>query len=178
MTDGTDPLESRDHLDVFRDPPGSLSRLFGREPKDADGWLRLGDELAANGQLEEALARYRKATELDPQLIRAWLRKAEAYESLARETAAGGPAKSAIKAYVRVTELDPANVAAWLGQARLLDDSVRNRRRALRAYSKVTELDPRNAEAWRRTVSILKLLGEKAKAAEVRAQSQRHLSRR
>lgn len=51
--------------------PGPGSTVAGGPPEDAQDWYRQGNTLAHEDRLEEALAAYVRALELDPNLARA-----------------------------------------------------------------------------------------------------------
>jgi tetratricopeptide (TPR) repeat protein len=71
--------------------------------------VKQGDSFLEKGVAEEALVSYRRATELDPGVVEAWLKLGQLYESLKRDM-------EAYESYKKAYQLDPKNrdVLAWL----------------------------------------------------------------
>jgi Flp pilus assembly protein TadD len=99
----------------------------------------LGIALAAKGEVDGAIACYRKALEIDPRL-------AQAHYNLGSALQAKGDTDGAIRCYRKVLELDPRLAMAHynLGSALQAKGGTDG---AIRCYTKALELDPRLAMA-------------------------------
>lgn len=80
--------------------PSAGAQVLGTNPNDPDAWISKGDSLERAGRLEEALAAYETALEIDPKKIVSWQCMGSVLEDLRRF-------EIALEAYDRVLELDP-----------------------------------------------------------------------
>ena len=119
-----------------------LKRLFGGKvaaPDSADECFRLGTDLAQRGQLDQAIALLRRATELAP-------RGAGAYHNLASAYRDRGDIQAALAAYRDAARLDPNFTDAHYGVGLMLM-AERRYEEALASLRRAIELNPRLAEA-------------------------------
>ena len=79
-----------------------LLRRVDQAPDNADIRLKLGTELAEDGQSLEALAQLKRAVDLDPSLVRGHMRLGNLLRDLSRTG-------EAVEAYGRALELRPAD---------------------------------------------------------------------
>jgi tetratricopeptide (TPR) repeat protein len=96
-----------------------------------------GADLTKQGKLDEAVAEFRRAVELDPGYAMAQLNLAYTYDRLGR-------ADEAIAAYKKATELDPGNGTAWNNLGVLYSKKDLNDE-AIQAFEKGLKADPTNA---------------------------------
>ncbi|MFO1360875.1 MAG: tetratricopeptide repeat protein [Burkholderiales bacterium] len=102
------------------DHPGAVRRLeaaVDADPANGLFQLNLGNALRALGRVDDARARYARATELAPERFAAWFNLAQ----LQVDRGAHGAAAAAFR---RALALDPASGAARLGLAAALVDSA------------------------------------------------------
>ena len=139
----------------------SLERALERGP--TGGLARVWQGLAAAGQgrREEALARTREATVVDPDL-------AEAHFNLGRLLLAWGDPAAAIAPLERALALRPNLPAAWLrrGEAR---EALGRRAEAIADYRQAIAVDPGLTAAHLALVGALVAAGEEPAAREARA---------
>ncbi|MBE7556363.1 MAG: tetratricopeptide repeat protein [Anaerolineales bacterium] len=76
----------------------SLQRALKENPNSTEVHYVLGEMLRQRGEIEDAYARYLKATQLDPRHGRAWLRLGQLYEQARR-------GKEALQAYQRAAKV-------------------------------------------------------------------------
>ena len=137
-----------------------LSRLFGRRSSDkkqagdaqreseAEDWLQKGQalELGALGSgqpetdLLEAVSCYDRATELNPRLGRAWVRKSYVLGLV-------GQFEAAIAACDRALAVDQRSEEAWLQKAMALG-MIRRAEESIACSDRALELNPRSDQAW------------------------------
>lgn len=103
-------------------------------------WANKGQALRAEKRFDEALECYRKATDLDPQLVRAWYDQGGLLESLQKLS-------DAAVCYQKVVTLDPSHSSAWHGVGFCFLQQQRYKE-ALLCFNKVVECNPRHARAW------------------------------
>jgi predicted O-linked N-acetylglucosamine transferase (SPINDLY family) len=119
-----------------------LKRLFGGKvaaPESADDCFRRGTDLAQRGQLDQAIALLRRATELAPH-------GAGAYHNLASAYRDRGDIQAALAAYRDAARLDPNFADAHYGVGLMLM-AERRYEEALASLRRAIELNPRLAEA-------------------------------
>jgi arylsulfatase A-like enzyme/Tfp pilus assembly protein PilF len=90
------------------DPRAAIERLEGvvaQDPDILDAWVMLGNEYFRQRQFGDALARYRRALEINPEYDLAIINLANAYRAL-------GQYDAAILGYERYLQKDPKN--AWV----------------------------------------------------------------
>ena len=119
-----------------------LKWLFGAKaaaPDSAEACFRLGTELAQRGQLDQAIALLRRATELAPN-------GAGAHHNLASAYRDRGDAPAALAAYREAARLDPRFAEAHYGVGLMLMGE-RRYEEALASLRRAIELNPRLAEA-------------------------------
>jgi tetratricopeptide (TPR) repeat protein len=121
-----------------------LQIIVTQQAENPQAWFDLGFAQSHQGKTAEAIAAYKKATQLDPK----WF---EAQQNLGLTLAKSGDltaAASALKIAVTLKPTiggQPALGAAWLSLAQVTEDS--QPQDSLAAYQKALELDPANSEA-------------------------------
>ncbi len=81
--------------------------------EDPDSWYDEGNAKIKEGNNEDAIIAYNKATDLDPNHISAWNNKGIALSRLKRYD-------EAIECYDKILEIDPNHGNAWLNKANAL----------------------------------------------------------
>ncbi len=118
----------------------------------AEELLFTGNTLGKNGQLEQAIACYRGAIQLNPQLV-------EASYKLGEILIQNGQWGEAVACYQRVIFANPNNVEAYqkLGDVLLKQGQLES---ALQNYQKAKQLEPNNAEIKQKIGEIYYKYGE------------------
>jgi len=146
-------LETGFRLTVVLMVLSALCTCAVAEEETADNWLNKGEQLMMNGSLEEALAAYERAIDLDHQNGEAWRYKA----LILRDQ---GEYDEAIAAFDRAIELDPQNTEAKVEKAGTL--MVMGRQvEALAIFDELTAEVPEDPEerlwqssAWRSKANV------------------------
>ena len=121
-----------------------LQALIATQSDNPQVWFDLGFAQSHQGKSTEAIAAYKKATQLDPK----WF---EAQQNLGLTLAKSGDLTAAAAALKIAVTLKPvvggqqALAAAWLSLAQVTEES--QPQDSLAAYQKAAELDPTNSEA-------------------------------
>jgi tetratricopeptide (TPR) repeat protein len=121
-----------------------LRALIVTQSENPQAWFDLGFAQSHQGKTNEAIASYKKATQLDAK----WF---EAQQNLGLALAKSGDLIAAATALKTAVKLKPtvggqqALVAAWLALAQVTEDN--HPQESLAAYQKAAELDPTNSEA-------------------------------
>jgi eukaryotic-like serine/threonine-protein kinase len=108
-------------------------------PKSACPWVNLGNALARNGELDEAISAQRKAIELAPKL-------AFAHFNLGKVLSLQKKLDEAVACYRKAIELEPKLASAYVN----LGIALHNQKKpdeAVACYRKAIELDPKLAMA-------------------------------
>jgi tetratricopeptide (TPR) repeat protein len=105
-----------------------------------------------NGQVDDAIASYRKAIELDPKLT-------EAYNNLGTILADKGQVDEAIACFRKAIELEPKLTAAHNNLGRMLADKGQVEE-AIASYHKAIELEPKFATAHYNLGTMLADMGQ------------------
>ena len=121
-----------------------LQAIVTQQSENPQAWFDLGFAQSHQGKTAEAIASYKKATQLSPK----WF---EAQQNLGLALAKSGDLPAAAAALKTAVTLKPtgggqqALAVAWLSLARVTEDS--QPQDSLTAYQKAAELDPANDEA-------------------------------
>ena len=121
-----------------------LQALTATQSENPQVWFDLGFAQSHQGKSTEAIAAYKKATQLDPK----WF---EAQQNLGLALAKSGDLTAAASALKIAVTLKPlvggqqALAAAWLSLAQVTEES--QPQESLAAYQKAAEFDPANSEA-------------------------------
>jgi tetratricopeptide (TPR) repeat protein len=121
-----------------------LQALIATQSGNPQAWFDLGFAQSHQGKAADAIAAYKKATQLDPK----WF---EAQQNLGLALAKSGDLTAAASALKIAVTLKPtaggqqALAAAWLSLAQVTEDS--QPQDSLAAYHKAAELDPANSDA-------------------------------
>jgi len=105
--------------------------------EDAGTYSNLGVVLKARGRLREAIAAYRRAIELKPELV-------DAYHNLGNALREDGQADAGANAYRRVIQLRPNSADAYNNLGNALRDAG-HLQEAIAAYQEAIRLKPHNA---------------------------------
>jgi tetratricopeptide (TPR) repeat protein len=111
-----------------------------KEPESAATWLNLGTAYIGKGDNQNAVAAFRKVTELAPNSAQAWAQ----YGSVLGATGASAPAKAA---YEKALSIDANMAAALRGRGYLLLVE-KQYPQAIADLRRAADLDPKNADGW------------------------------
>lgn len=140
-----------------------LQAIVTQQAENPQAWFDLGFAQSHQGKTTEAIAAYKKATQLDPK----WF---EAQQNLGLALAKSGDLPGAAAALKTAVTLKPtiggqqALAAAWLSLAQITEDS--QPQDSLAAYQKAAELDPTNVEAQLGTARMAERSGNAAAAEQ------------
>jgi tetratricopeptide (TPR) repeat protein len=142
-----------------KDARSALSRVVHYMPQDATAHNNLGNAFARSGRFAEAIASYRRALELSPQLVEARNNLAQAHDGMGSEMAAAGRADEAVACFRRAIEINPAFAVAHnnLGNALRSAGQIQE---ALESYDLALQIMPRFAEAHCNRAIASRLLGQ------------------
>ena len=121
-----------------------LQALIAAQSENPQAWFDLGFAQSHQGKTSEAIASYKKATQLDTK----WF---EAQQNLGLALAKSGDLNAAASALKAAVTLKPtiggqqALAAAWLSLAQITEET--QPQDSLAAYQKAAELDPANSDA-------------------------------
>ena len=102
--------------------------------------MELGDALSEQKKLDEALAAYSKAIEIDPQ-------STNAYFSLGRFFSEQKKPDKAIAAFQKIIEINPKSILGYVGLGVELA-TQKNTEKAVQYFRKAVEIEPKNAWTW------------------------------
>lgn len=124
------------------------------EEESAEGWLKEGFNLSANGSYEEALQAYDKSIQIDPNNELAWINKANILLGLNRTDEATNAYQKALDITNKTLEADPKNATMWSAKGLLLHN-IGNSEEAVKAFDSATTVDPNYEMAWKMKGVIL-----------------------
>ena len=140
-----------------------LQTIVTQQAENPQAWFDLGFAQSHQGKTTEAVAAYKKATQLDPK----WF---EAQQNLGLALAKSGDLNAAASALKTAVTLKPivggqqALAAAWLSLARVTEENAPQE--SLAAYQKAVELDPANTEAQLGAARLTERAGNTAAAEQ------------
>jgi tetratricopeptide (TPR) repeat protein len=140
-----------------------LQALIATQSENPQAWFDLGFAQSHLGKSAEAIAAYKKATQLDPK----WF---EAQQNLGLALAKSGDLTAAASALKIAVTLKPtvggqqSLAAAWISLAQVTEDS--EPQDSLAAYQKASELDPTNSDAQLGAARMAQRSGNSAAAEQ------------
>jgi tetratricopeptide (TPR) repeat protein len=164
--DQTDALKDAESLlqeQQYSQAEEKLRALIGTQSENPQAWFDLGFAQSHQGKITEAIAAYKKATQLDPK----WF---EAQQNFGLALAKSGDLTAAAAALKTAVTLKPtiggqqALAAAWLSLAQVTEES--QPQESLAAYQKASELDPTNSDAQLGTARMAERSGNTATAEQ------------
>jgi tetratricopeptide (TPR) repeat protein len=108
--------------------------------RDAGSWHQEGLAFVTQGQHQEALYCFDKATKIDPLFVPAWKDKASVALTM-------GKLKEAADYFSRVVELDPQDAIAWRERGIALV-ALGQPDPAISCFDRALKIDPRDPIAW------------------------------
>ncbi|MGB8128167.1 MAG: tetratricopeptide repeat protein [Candidatus Angelobacter sp.] len=142
--DALKEAESLLHKQQYQQAEEKLQAIVTQQSENPQAWFDLGFAQSHQGKSTEAIAAYKKATQLDPK----WF---EAQQNLGLTLAKSGDLNAAATALKAAVTLKPtvggqqALAAAWISLAQVTEES--QPQDSLAAYQKAAELDRANPEA-------------------------------
>jgi tetratricopeptide (TPR) repeat protein len=164
--DQTDALKDAESLlqkQQYSQAEEKLRALIDTQSENPQAWFDLGFAQSHQGKITEAIAAYKKATQLDPK----WF---EAQQNFGLALAKSGDLTAAAAALKTAVTLKPtiggqqALAAAWLSLAQVTEES--QPQESLAAYQKASELDPTNSDAQLGTARMAERSGNTATAEQ------------
>jgi tetratricopeptide (TPR) repeat protein len=140
-----------------------LQALIATQAENPQAWFDLGFAQSHQNKTAEAIAAYKKATQLSPK----WF---EAQQNLGLTLAKSGDLTAAASALKTAVTLKPtvggqrALTAAWVSLAQVTEESAPQD--SLTAYQKAAELDPTNSEAQLGVARMAERSGNSAAAEQ------------
>jgi tetratricopeptide (TPR) repeat protein len=118
---------------------------------DSWAWSQLGKARLNGGEFEDALAAYKRASEVDPEDVVAKNGRAEVFKAL-------GSYEEALTAYDQACQAHPENVVAKTGRAEVFKTLGRYEE-ALTAYDQACQAHPENVVVKNGRAEVLKAMG-------------------
>ena len=119
----------------------AASSLTAVAEDTAEDWVAKGQELMMNGSLEEAIAAYDRAIDLDPDDAEAWVGRGYAQSRLAFLAEEPAMYNESLLSFERAIELNRSYSSAWSGKSYVLSIMERYDE-AIEAYDASLEMDP------------------------------------
>jgi tetratricopeptide (TPR) repeat protein len=126
----------------------ALSICVIAEKNTAGDWIEKGCDQIENGSLEEALADFDKAIQIDPNNRLGWINEAYVLDELNRTFESSQASYKALEITDMMLEADSRNATLWLEKGFLLTN-VGNEEEAVNAFDNASKIDPKNVMAWR-----------------------------
>jgi len=117
----------------------TASRILTIDPQTAEAYFMMGMNLKSIPDIERAKVAFRKATEINPDLVDAWLILGQIYEN--------ENDKKALDYYEAATNVDKDNPATWHSKAYYLQNNGREDE-ALELYRKINLIDKNYVGAY------------------------------
>jgi len=134
-----------------------------KSPRKAEPFHYRGDAYRDAGDIEQALADYNKAIEMDPGYVEVYINRGNIYIGRARIHKTAEYLKKALADYNKGIELEPDQAPVYNNRGNLYKMQG-NLQRALADYNKAIELDPRYASAYFNRGILYKQLGNAQQA--------------
>ena len=165
------PNTSKDELTSKSQSQSDFSKNNAEQDQNAEYWFNRGVELGDDTRTqEEAIVAFKKAIEIEPNYVEAWLNLGDILEYEDRD-------EEAKIAYTKVIKLQPKHAEGWfkLGEVlyKLEQDwenpenarkNPENLEKALICYDNAIEIQPNNPKIWQSRGSVLIDLGECSEA--------------
>lgn len=148
----------RDLEKLLKKQTGELIKSPERKELEEWEWCNKGISLFRLGKLQEAIAYYDKAIEINPVYANAWVGKADALNRLDK-------LQEAIACYDKAIEIDPRYAYAWYNKGDALY-RLGKLQEAIVCYDKAIEIDPvkYDATVWFEKGMLLSRLGKPQEA--------------
>lgn len=162
-TDALKDAESLLQKQQYSQAEEKLQTIVTQQADNPQAWFDLGFAQSHQGKTTEAIASYKKATQLDPK----WF---EAQQNLGLALAKSGDLSAAASALKTAVTLKPivggqqALAAAWLSLAQVTEENAPQE--SLAAYQKAVELDPTNPDAQLGSARMAEHVGNTAAAEQ------------
>ncbi|GAB4490981.1 MAG: hypothetical protein OHK006_24400 [Thermodesulfovibrionales bacterium] len=138
------PIQAQDEVKLLRE-------ALRKDPKNLNGWIKLGNTLMDTSRPAEAVEAYAKALELDPKNVDVRVDMATCYKY-------SGRPDMAVKEYRKALEDNPNHVNAHLNLGVTLAQDLKDNAKAIKEFEKVLQLAPNhpNAAGLRQEIERMK----------------------
>ena len=126
-------------LKQYENSLATTSRILTINPETAEAYFMMGMNLRSIPDIERAKVAFRKATEIDPELVDAWLILGQIYES--------ENDRKALDYYEAATNVDRNNPATWHSKAYYLQNHGQEDK-ALEIYRQINLIDKNYIDAY------------------------------
>lgn len=113
----------------------SLNRELGQNPKNASGWVELGNLYFDTNQTDKAIHAYEHALELKPD-------NPDVLTDLGIMYREGGNFNKAVECFRKASSIQPNHVNAIFNEGVVLATDLRNKPEAIQAWGKLLNIDP------------------------------------
>ena len=129
----------------------ALEQLAQQAPKNATGWIGLGNALMDSNRYSEAVDAYQKALALDPKNVDVRVDMGTCLKN-------SGRPQEALAEYRKAIKINPAHLNAHLNSGVVLTYDLYNKQEGIKEFEKYLALAPNapNAEEIRKIVNDLK----------------------
>lgn len=120
----------------------TVAQIFTLDPEHPEGHFMKGMNFRALGETDKAINAFQKVTELDPEMVDAWLIAGDLLDSKGLDIA--------LDYYNAAINVEPENVGAWHSKAFYLQNKGKDNE-AIEIYKKINVIDKNYTDAYLNT---------------------------
>jgi len=134
-----------------QDDEKMLKEALAKDPKNVNGWIKLGNTMMDTSRFNEAIDAYSKALDLDAKNVDVRVDLGTCYRN------AGKP-DFAVKEYRKALEIDPNHINGHKNLGVVLAYDLKDKAQAIKEFEKVLQIAPNapDAEVIRQEIQKLK----------------------
>lgn len=125
---------------ILKQLTGEIIKLPEQKELEMWEWLNKGYSLCTFGKLQEAIAFFDEALQIDPKYVLAWINKGFSLNNL-------GKHQEAIACYDKALQIDPKDVSAWFNKG-FSFCKLGKLQAAIDSYNKALQINPEDRGVW------------------------------